>query len=150
MNINAPALPPTLIHKLRRSGHILPAYNCQDLQDQELQSLARLRLKSQLLTTKFGYLNAYDRLFRHISLALLAQGYRLTDKQPHQTLRAVAELQLDTLHVTQMIALRHQLKKTAEAYVKQSCADTLAQLLASYESIDPQACQKAQTLSIDL
>lgn len=150
MDINTPALPPTLIHNLRRSGRILPACNCRDLQDQELQSLERLRLKSQLLTTKFGYLNAYDRLFRYVSLALLAQGYRLTDKQPHQTLRAVAELQLDALHVTQMIALRHQLKKTAEAYVKQSCADTLAQLLASYESIDPQACQNAQTLSIDL
>lgn len=150
MDTNTPALPPTLIHKLRRSGHILPACNCQDLQEQELQSLARLRLKSQLLNTKFGYLNAYDRLFRHISLTLLAQGYRLTDKQPHQTLRAVAELQFDALSVNQMIALRHQLKKTAEAKVEQSCADTLAQLLASYESIDPQACQNAQILSIGL
>lgn len=111
MDINTPALPPMLIHNLRRSGRILPACNCRDLQDQELQSLERLRLKSQLLTTKLGYLNAYDRLFRYVSLALLAQGYRLTDKQPHQTLRAVAELQLDALHVTQMIALRHQLKK---------------------------------------
>ena len=46
----------------------------------EIQSLAQLKSRSE------GFLNAYDQLFRYISIWLLIRGYDLTNNQPHQVL----------------------------------------------------------------
>lgn len=140
-------LPQHLISQLQHDKRIKPVSHTHNLRLQEILSLRRLRAARSLIDLHSGYLNAYDRLFRHISLALLAYGYALSGHQPHQALRSIANLYEKTSHVSQMIALRHQLKKSNDVIDSahyQSCLQTLSSLLARYERIDSQACQKWQ------
>ncbi len=135
-----------LLLSLYNNGQIDLTTTAESFIAQESRSLQRLRQKmtsvSQPLSAKDAYLNLYDRLFRHVSLALLNQGYQLTSKQPHQSLRLIVEQSLSDTQVQHMIAHRHLLKKTEQA---QLCADsvvTLTKLLANYDHQDSQACQQ--------
>lgn len=112
---------------------------------QESHSLQRLRQKmtsvSQPLSAKDAYLNLYDRLFRHISIALLAQGYQLTARQPHQTLRHIVRQSAPDTQVQQVIAHRHTLKTTTSSLNCKKSIATLTKLLNDYDIRDAQACQ---------
>lgn len=141
-------LPQHLIIQLQRDKRIKPVSQTHDLRLQETLSLRRLRAARSLIDPRSVYINAYDRLFRHISLTLLSHNCALSDHQPHQTLRSIASLYKKPSHVSQMIALRHRLKKTddeVDSAHYHSCLQTLSSLLAIYDPIDSQACQKQQT-----
>lgn len=71
----------------------------------EIQRLAQLKSRSE------GFLNAYDQLFRYISIWLLIRGYDLTNNQPHQVLKAVCILNCSNWEIDKIIYQRHQLKK---------------------------------------
>jgi len=73
----------------------------------------------QLLRRKANYLNAYDQLFRYISIWLLIRGYDLTNYQPHQVLKAVCALNCASWKIDNMIRQRHQLKKKLSPLVNQ-------------------------------
>lgn len=143
------AIPVNTINTLRDEGCIESVAYYKPLQAKEKRALQRLlSVDLENCDLKQIYLNSYDRLFRHISLALLAQGFALSDYQPHQTLRSIANLYEKPSHVSQMIALRHRLKKTdamVDSAHYQSCLQTLSSLLARYDPADSQACQKQQT-----
>lgn len=135
-----------LLTSLSNSGHIYPITTAKSSIAQETSSLQRLRQQmntaSQPLSAKDAYLNLYDRLFRHISLALLNHGYQLTSKQPHQSLRHIAEQYLPDNDIQQMIAHRHLLKKTDHITLCEKSVTTLTKLLSHYDHQDSQACQK--------
>ena len=135
-----------LLTSLSNSGHIYPIMTTESSIAQETSSLQRLRQQmntaSQPLSAKHAYLNLYDRLFRHVSLALLAQGYQLTSKQPHQSLRRIAGQYLSDTDIQQMIAHRHLLKKTHYVHLCEKSVTTLTKLLFHYDHQDSQACQK--------
>lgn len=135
-----------LLTSLSNSGHIYPITTTESFIAQETRRLQGLRQQmntaSQPLSAKDSYLNLYDRLFRHISLALLNQGYQLTSKQPHQSLRRITGQYLSDHDIQQMIAHRHLLKKTHDAHLCEKSVMTLTNLLFQYNLQDSQACQK--------
>lgn len=102
---------------------------------QELRSLSRLR------EAEPSYLNAYDRLFRHVSLWLLDHGYQLTSQQPHQTLLQITRHWQDSAAVTLMIQARHGLKYGEKGEPTEPAVICLTQLLARFDAEDAQACQ---------
>ncbi len=112
---------------------------------QEKQSLYRLRHRlldtSQPLSPEHAFLVLYDCLFRHVSIALLAQGYQFTSQQPHQTLRRIVRQNAPDKQVQQMIAHRHMLKKTISSSMCAKSITTLTKLLNDYDIRDAQACQ---------
>lgn len=146
------AIDNALLKVLRYTDQIELATNVTFCLAQEEQSLYRLRQRlintSNPLSPEQAYLTLYDCLFRHVSIALLAQGYHLTARQPHQTLRRIVRQSAPDTQVQQMIAHRHALKKTAGSlHCKKSIA-TLTKLLNDYDIRDAQACQTLCLLPI--
>jgi len=134
-----------LLKALRYTGQIKPATNITFCLEQEERSLYRLRQRllstSNTLSPEQAYLTLYDCLFRHVSTALLNQGYQMTHQQPHQTLRRIVRQSAPDTRVQQMIAHRHVLKKTTAAIVCKDAVATLTKLLNDYDIRDAQACQ---------
>ena len=129
--------PPVLSARLRRQllaqGSLLPC--TQDSAIQEQQSLWRLRQRPAL------FLNSYDRLFRHVSLWLIHQGYQFSPQSPHQTLSCLAEPWLPQPLLRSTIATRHALKygePTARSMLPQA-AQGLYQMLDLFCPADAQA-----------
>lgn len=124
---------PQLLKQLKQLGQLAAVVHTQHLIEQEQASLARLRRRSA------DYLCSYDRLFRHISIALLRQGYALTSVQPHQTLLrcCAAYLPLDAL--SHVIQTRHGLKHGEQTRPDPAACVGLAQLLHQYDASDTQA-----------
>jgi len=135
-----------LLIALCYTGQISTATDTDFFIAKEIRSLQRLRHQmtntSQTLSPKQTYLNLYDRLFRHITLALLNQGYQLTSQQPHQSLRRITRQSLPDNQVQRMITHRHLHKKTVNSPLCKISAATLTQLLGDYDIQDSQACQK--------
>lgn len=134
-----------VITSLCAAGQILLSSNLDAHIYEETRSLRRLRQQvnsaSRPLLAKDTYLNLYDRLFRHVSLALLNQGYQLTSKQPHQSLQRLLSQHLPNAEVQRMITHRHLLKKTGQVALCAESIATLTKLLANYDTQDSQACQ---------
>lgn len=134
-----------LITALCYSDQIKPAINAAICITQERQSLYRLRQQlldhSNPLSPEQAFLALYNCLFRHVSIALLAQGYQLTTQQPHQTLRRIVRKNASDTQVQQMIAYRHTLKKTRGSPICTKSIATLTKLLNEYDIRDAQACQ---------
>lgn len=141
-----------LIKALHYTDQIKPASQVAfDLAQQE-QHLYRLRQRlldtSNPVSPEQAYLALYDCLFRHVSIALLAQGYQLTERQPHQTLRRIVRQSAPDTQVQKMIAHRHALKKTAGSLDCERSIATLTKLLNDYDIRDAQACQTLCLLPI--
>ena len=126
-----------LLRQLEQQDQIVYTKQTAVLMQREHDSLVRLRRQSA------GFLNAYDRLFRHLSLWLLAQGYALTTVKPHQTLLHCCQRWQPRAQVMQMIQQRHGLK---HGELKPSAAafdPTLSALLAQFCLEDSQAYQNS-------
>ena len=140
-----PMIDNALLTALRYTHQITPATNVRFCMEQEQHSLYRLRQRlldtAAPLSLSQAYLTLYDCLFRHVSMALLNQGYQLTAKQPHQTLRRIIRQSAPDLEVQHMIAQRHTLKKTTSTVVCKDAAATLIKVLGDYARQDSQACQ---------
>ncbi|WP_394210508.1 hypothetical protein [Psychrobacter piscatorii] len=140
-----------LLKALHYTDQIKPATNVTFCLEQEEQSLYRLRQRllstSNTLSPEQAYLTLYDCLFRHVSTALLNQGYQVTSQQPHQTLRRIVRQNAPDTRVQQMIANRHALKKTTTAIICKDAVATLTKLLNDYDIRDAQACQTLCLLS---
>ncbi|KAA0915606.1 hypothetical protein [Psychrobacter sp. ANT_WB68] len=141
-----------LIKALHYTDQIKPASQVTfDLAQQE-QNLYRLRQRLldtlNTLSPEQAYLTLYDCLFRHVSIALLTQGYQLTARQPHQTLRRIVRQSAPDTQVQQMIAHRHAIKKTAGSLDCEKSIATLTKLLNDYDIRDAQACQTLCLLPI--
>lgn len=134
-----------LLKALRYTDQIKPATNVTLCLAQEEQSLYRLRQRllstSNALSPAQAYLTLYDCLFRHVSTALLNQGYQITSQQPHQTLRRIVRQSAPDTRVQQMIAQRHALKKATSTLICKDTVETLTRLLNEYDIRDAQACQ---------
>ncbi|WP_288998944.1 hypothetical protein [uncultured Psychrobacter sp.] len=134
-----------LLKALRYTDQIEPATNVTLCLAQEEQSLYRLRQRllstSNALSPAQAYLTLYDCLFRHVSTALLNQGYQITSQQPHQTLRRIVRQSAPDTRVQQMIAQRHALKKSTSTLICKDAVETLTRLLNEYDIRDAQACQ---------
>ena len=134
-----------LLKALRYTDQIKPVPNVTFYLVQEEQSLYRLRQRlldtSNPVSPEQAYLTLYDCLFRHVSTALLNQGYQVTSQQPHQTLRRILRQNAPDTRVQQMIAHRHALKKTTTAIICKDAIATLTKLLNDYDIRDAQACQ---------
>lgn len=134
-----------LLKALRYTDQIKPATNVTLCLAQEEQSLYRLRQRllstSNALSPAQAYLTLYDCLFRHVSTALLNQGYQITSQQPHQTLRRIVRQSAPDTRVQQMIAQRHALKKATSTLICKDAVETLTRLLNEYDIRDAQACQ---------
>ncbi|MCG3858829.1 hypothetical protein [Psychrobacter sp. Ps2] len=134
-----------LLKALRHTDQIKPATNVTFCLEQEARSLYRLHQRllntSNALSPEQAYLTLYDCLFRHVSTALLNQGYQITSQQPHQTLRRIVRQSAPDARVQQMIAQRHVLKKEAGTLQCKDAVETLTRLLNNYDIRDAQACQ---------
>lgn len=134
-----------LLKALIYTHQIKPATNVTSCLAQEEQSLYRLRQRlfntSNALSPVQAYLTLYDCLFRHVSTALLNQGYQITSQQPHQTLRRIVRQNAPDTRVQKMIAQRHALKKTTGTLICKDAITTLTRLLNDYDIRDAQACQ---------
>ncbi len=134
-----------LLKALRYTDQIKPVTNVTFYLVQEEQSLYRLRQRlldtSNPVSPEQAYLTLYDCLFRHVSTALLNQGYQVTSQQFHQTLRRILRQNAPETRVQQMIAHRHALKKTTTAIICKDAIATLTKLLNDYDIRDAQACQ---------
>lgn len=112
---------------------------------QEKRSLHRLRQRllntANALSPAQAYLTLYDCLFRHVSMALLNQGYQISSEQPHQTLRRIVRQNTSDTRVQHMITHRHLLKKTTSTLICKDAITTLTNLLNDYDIRDAQACQ---------
>ncbi|OBX80515.1 hypothetical protein [Faucicola atlantae] len=139
-----PTLSPNIIQALVTDGHILPIHDPQPVITQEQTSLNRLRHRTTRNLAE-QYLNGYDRLFRHISLLLLAHSYELTACQLHQTLRKICQQWQANNVVTAMIQQRHTLKKSVSpsADVDLQALNTLQTLLGLFDSTDAAAFRLA-------
>jgi hypothetical protein len=100
---------------------------------QEQRSLTRLRQQPAI------FLNAYDRLFRHLSLHLLAHGYAITATKPHQTLQQFMQQLMPSQDVQHMILLRHTLKHGEQCRPSVIAQRTLYGLLLCFDGDDAQA-----------
>lgn len=134
-----------LLKALCYTDQIKPATNVPFCLAQEQQSLYRLRQRllktSNTLSPEQAFLTLYDCLFRHVSTALLNQGYQITSQKPHQTLRRIVRQSAPDTRVQQMIAQRHALKKTTSILICKDAIATLTKLLNDYDIRDAQACQ---------
>lgn len=134
-----------LLKALCYTDQIKRATNVSFCLEQEQQSLYRLRQRLlntlKPLSPEQAYLTLYDCLFRHVSMALLNQGYQITHQQPHQTLRRIVRQNATDTRVQQMIEHRHTLKKTVCALICKDAVATLTKLLNDYDIRDAQACQ---------
>lgn len=134
-----------LLKALRYTDQIKPATNVTFCLEQEERSLYRLRQRllstSNTLSPEQAYLTLYDCLFRHVSTALLNQGYQVTSQQPHQTLRRIVRQDAPDTRVQQMINQRHALKKSTGTLMCKDAVETLTRLLNEYDIRDAQACQ---------
>lgn len=141
-----------LIKALHYTDQIKPASQAAFNLAQQEQSLYRLRQRlldtSNPLSPEQAYLALYDCLFRHVSIALLAQGYQLTTRQPHQTLRRIVRQSAPDTQVQLMIAHRHALKKSTGSLDCEKPIATLTKLLNDYDIRDAQACQTLCLLPI--
>ena len=124
---------PQLLKQLKQLGQLAAVVHTQHLIEQEQASLARLRRRSA------DYLCSYDRLFRHISIALLRQGYALTSVQPHQTLLRCCTAHLPHQALSHVIQTRHGLKHGELTQPDQAACLGLYQLLSQYHPQDAQA-----------
>ncbi len=107
----------------------------------EIQSLAQLKSRSE------GFLNAYDQLFRYISIWLLIRGYDLTNNQPHQVLKAVCILNCSNWEIDKIIYQRHQLKKKLSTLVNQATYLELQYCLQYFQkSLQAYVCMNHQQL----
>lgn len=101
-----------MLKKLNDNGNI------QQIKSEQAKKLIKeqqdvlLLLKSRHCKGECVFLNAYDRLFRHITVWLLQRNYNLTSVNPHQTLLSVCSLFANRDDIKKMIHTRHQLKKT--------------------------------------
>ena len=122
-----------LLQQLNQLGQRAAVVHTQHLIGHEQASLNRLQQRPA------DYLNGYDRLFRHLSIALLQQGYTLTTVRPHQTLLrcCAAYLPLDAL--SHVIQTRHGLKHGEQTRPDPAACVGLAQLLHQYDANDTQA-----------
>lgn len=152
-----PTLSNALIQSLLANGHIVKIDEPQRTEqriEQEQASLQRLRSRAvKGLAEQF--LNGYDRLFRHVTLLLLVNGYDLTGYHPHQTLRKICSAwQNDTLIndtlIKTMIHERHTHKKslTGSAVVNLPAVSTLQQLLKMFDETDSHAITLPKTVSL--
>ena len=134
-----------LLKALCYTDQIKQATNVSFCLEQEQQSLYRLRQRMlntlKPLSPEQAYLTLYDCLFRHVSIALLNQGYQITHQQPHQTLRRIVRQSAPDTRVQKMIEHRHTLKKTVRALICKDAVATLTKLLNDYDIRDAQACQ---------
>lgn len=141
-----------LLKALCYTDQIKPATNITFCLAQEKQNLYRLRQRlidtSQPLSPEQAYLSLYDCLLRHVSIALLTQGYQLTSQQPHQTLRRIVRQSASDSQVQKMIAHRHVLKKTTGSLSCEKSIATLTKLLNDYDIRDAQACQTLCLLAL--
>lgn len=106
----------------------------------ENNSLNRLR-KRQLNSDKEIYLNAYDRLFRHISILILEHNFQLTNYMSHQTLAKICELFSTRESVRLMISQRHKLKKNQSKLVELENITTLQNILEKFDNFDAEDCE---------
>jgi hypothetical protein len=93
-----------LLTKLQQSGHLTTIIAATYGQREE-RALAALRWVEHPT-----YLQQYDLLFRWVSRWLLAQGYALTNHQPHQVLAAVCQQFVESTQVQELVRCRHSLK----------------------------------------
>nr|UOP05015.1 hypothetical protein LVJ77_01445 [Conchiformibius kuhniae] len=137
-----------LLRNLEQSRHIQkcpPEQACRETA-REQQSLSRLRQQCPQ-NPALCFLNLYDRLFRHVSLQLLAQGYVLTSYQPHQTLIAICTQYDACASVRHTVQYRHRLKKTplatnhTDPQEHQPACLCLHRLLSVFSSSDADDCQ---------
>jgi hypothetical protein len=92
------------ITQLHQSGHLTTIVAATYGQREE-RALAALRR-----VERPTYLQLYDLLFRWVSRWLLAQGYALTDHQPHKVLATVCQRIVEPAQVRELVRCRHSLK----------------------------------------
>lgn len=101
-----------MLNKLKKSGniHCIQSEKAKQLIGEQKDALTFL--KNKQCKEKWLFLNAYDRLFRHVTIWLLQKNYNLTSITPHQTLLSICSQFADKDDIKNMIKTRHQLKKT--------------------------------------
>lgn len=124
---------PSLLQQLKQLGQLTAVVHTQHLIAQEQASLARLRQRPA------SYVCSYDRLFRHLSIALLNQGYVLTSVRPHQTLLRCCAADLPHDALSHVIQTRHGLKHGESAHPDLAACVGLMHLLHRYDPSDAQA-----------
>lgn len=130
-------IPNTTLQALLSQQQIVALEDTQPLIELEQSSLTKLRSR-QLKEHSQRYLNAYDRLFRHVSILLLEHGYALTDIKPHQTLRKICQKWQADAAISQMISERHRLKKSQQTtlLINSQAIDCLHSLLNLFDEQD--------------
>lgn len=123
----------TLCQTLTQQGQLKLIPSRGHLVIQEQRSLTRLRQQP------VGFLNAYDRLFRHLSLHLLAHGYAMTVIKPHQTLQQFMQQLMPAQDVQHMVLLRHTIKHGEQCKPSALAQQTLYGLLLCFDGDDAQA-----------
>ena len=96
--------PLPVLQQLVKSGHLHGLTGNQPPQREQASLQALLSIRSRT------FLHEYDMLFRRVSLWLFAQGYALTNYQPHHVLACVCALYAEQREVREMISSRHALK----------------------------------------
>lgn len=104
----------------------------------EKESLIKLT-KRKITNKNDLFLKTYDKIFRHVCLELLSNGFKITSNKPHQTFIAILSNYYDKNELLLLVSVRHQIKKNLIDYQEdnhQKYYQMMLEILNHYDNAD--------------